>query len=92
MYRAATEPGTLERTTRTTTIHLRTKFTIAPVDPRLFGGFLDHIGRAVYEEVYDPASLHADAEGFRTDVLGALRRLQFAVVRYPGGNFASASH
>jgi alpha-N-arabinofuranosidase len=75
-----------------TTIHLHTAFRIAPVDPRLFGGFLEHMGRAVYEGVYDPKSAHADRDGFRMDVLDALRRLRFTVMRYPGGNFASGYH
>ncbi len=75
-----------------TTIHLHTAFRIAPVDPRVFGGFLEHMGRALYEGVYDPSSRHADTEGFRTDVLDALRRLRFTVMRYPGGNFASGYH
>jgi alpha-N-arabinofuranosidase len=77
---------------RRTTIHLHTRFHIAAVDPRIFGGFLEHMGRAVYEGVYDPRSRHADAEGFRTDVLNALRRLRFTTMRYPGGNFASGYH
>jgi alpha-L-arabinofuranosidase len=76
----------------TTTIHLHTAFRIGPVDPRLFGGFLEHMGRAVYEGVYDPTSRHADRNGFRTDVLDALRRLRFTVMRYPGGNFVSGYH
>jgi len=58
-----------------TTITLHTEFQIGRVDPRIFGGFLEHMGRAVYEGVYDPGSSYADADGFRTDVLGALRRL-----------------
>ena len=77
---------------RPTTIHLHTRFAIAPVDPRVFGGFLEHMGRAVYEGVYDPRSRHADADGFRTDVLTTLRRLRFTVMRYPGGNFVSGYH
>ena len=75
-----------------TTIYLHTAFRIAPVDPRVFGGFLEHMGRAVYEGVYDPTSTHADADGFRMDVLDALRRLRFTVMRYPGGNFVSGYH
>jgi len=75
-----------------TTIHLHTAFRIAPVDPRVFGGFLEHMGRAVYEGVYDPKSKHADEDGFRRDVLDALRRLRFSVMRYPGGNFVSGYH
>ncbi|HVN84975.1 MAG TPA: alpha-L-arabinofuranosidase C-terminal domain-containing protein [Candidatus Binatia bacterium] len=77
---------------RSSTVHLHTKFAIAPVDPRIFGGFLEHMGRAVYEGVYDPRSVHADAEGFRVDVLDALRRLRFTLMRYPGGNFVSGYH
>jgi len=77
---------------RATTLHLHTAVRIAPVDPRIFGGFLEHMGRAVYEGVYDPTSAHADAAGFRTDVLAALRRLRFTVMRYPGGNFVSGYH
>ncbi len=75
-----------------TTIQLHTDFQIGPVDPRVLGGFLEHIGRAVYEGVYDPGSAHADADGLRTDVLSALRRLDMTAMRYPGGNFASGYH
>jgi alpha-N-arabinofuranosidase len=75
-----------------TFIHLHSSFQISQVDPRIFGGFLEHMGRAVYEGVYDPNSAHADEDGFRTDVLAALRRLQYTVMRYPGGNFVSGYH
>ena len=76
----------------TTRIHLHTGFPIGVVDPRLFGGFLEHMGRAVYQGVYEPGSRHADKDGFRGDVLQALRRLGFTTMRYPGGNFASGYH
>jgi alpha-N-arabinofuranosidase len=66
-----------------TTIHLHTAFCIALVDPRIFGGFLEHMGRAAYQGVYDPTSTHADADGFRTDVLDALRRLRICHLAYP---------
>jgi alpha-N-arabinofuranosidase len=75
-----------------TTLRLHTAFQIGRVDPRIFGGFLEHMGRAVYQGVYDPASQHADGEGFRTDVLEALSRLGMTVMRYPGGNFVSGYH
>ncbi len=75
-----------------TQITLHTRFRIAPVDPRIFGGFLEHMGRAVYEGVYDPDSSHADADGYRADVLGALQLLDMTAMRYPGGNFASGYH
>lgn len=67
-------------------------YEIAPVDERIFGGFLEHMGRAVYEGVYDPKCKHADADGLRTDVLEALKAMQYTAMRYPGGNFASGYH
>lgn len=67
-------------------------YQIAAVDPRIFGGFLEHMGRAVYEGIFDPNSAQADENGFRKDVLGALRQLRMTTMRYPGGNFASGYH
>jgi alpha-N-arabinofuranosidase len=75
-----------------THINLHTQFKIGQVAPGIFGGFLEHMGRAVYEGVYDPDCEHADKDGFRTDTLGALRRLNMTTMRYPGGNFASGYH
>ena len=75
-----------------TRIVLHRDYQIAPVDPRIFGGFLEHIGRAIYQGVYEPQSIHADEHGFRKDVLECLRRLALTTVRYPGGNFASGYH
>jgi alpha-N-arabinofuranosidase len=75
-----------------TTLHLSTAFEIGEVDPRIFGGFLEHMGRSIYEGVYEPASRHADEDGFRKDVLEALRGLELTLVRYPGGNFVSGYH
>jgi alpha-N-arabinofuranosidase len=75
-----------------TRLTLHPRSTIAPVSPLVFGGFLEHMGRCVYEGVYDPTSSHADPDGIRTDVLDALKGLEMSVVRYPGGNFASGYH
>ena len=75
-----------------TILNLHTRFQIGEVDPRLFGGFLEHIGRAVYQGVYEPDSPHADAHGFRRDVQKVLARLRMTAMRYPGGNFASGYH
>ncbi len=58
-------------------------------DRRLFGSFLEHLGRAIYTGVYEPGSRFADAKGFRTDVAREVRDLGVPVVRYPGGNFIS---
>ena len=59
------------------------------IHPHIFGGFAEHLGRCFYGGVYEPGSPLADQDGFRTDVLGALRRLNMPVMRYPGGNFVS---
>jgi alpha-N-arabinofuranosidase len=75
-----------------TLITLHPDYQIAPVDPRIFGGFLEHLGRAVYQGVYQPESMSADQDGFRTDVLEALKRMRLTALRYPGGNFASGYH
>jgi alpha-N-arabinofuranosidase len=66
-----------------------TNRTIAPISPLLFGGFAEHMGRCVYEGIYDPKSPHADERGFRKDVMEALRDQAYSVIRYPGGNFLS---
>ena len=71
------------------TLKLDTDFTVGAVDPRIFSGFAEHLGRCVYEGMYDPTSPHADENGFRTDVLEALRPLKMPLMRYPGGNFVS---
>src|SRR6516164_5005834 len=75
-----------------TTLHLHTAFLVDDVDKRILGGFLEHLGRAVYEGVYEPKSKHADETGCRKDVLEALKRLKFTAMRYPGGNFVSGYH
>jgi alpha-N-arabinofuranosidase len=70
-------------------LHLDTQHNVGSIDPRIFGGFLEHLGRAVYEGVYDPGSRLSDEQGFRRDVIEALRPLRMPVMRYPGGNFVS---
>lgn len=62
---------------------------VAAVPPRLFGSFVEHMGRCVYGGVYEPGSPYADEDGHRADVLERVRELGVSVVRYPGGNFLS---
>ena len=64
-------------------------FVIDRIDPRLYGGFVEHLGRCVYEGIYEPGHPSADAQGFRQDVLALVRELDMPVMRYPGGNFVS---
>ena len=67
-------------------------FILGETDPRIFGSFIEHLGRAVYEGIYQPGSPFANEEGFRKDVLGLVQELGVPVVRYPGGNFVSGYH
>lgn len=64
-------------------------FRIAEVDKRIYGSFIEHLGRAVYGGIYEPGHETADEAGLRQDVLGLIRDLQVPIVRYPGGNFVS---
>jgi alpha-N-arabinofuranosidase len=73
----------------TARVYLDTNRTISPISPLVFSGFAEHMGRAIYEGIYEPASPHADERGLRKDVLAALRELNFRSIRYPGGNFLS---
>lgn len=68
---------------------LAKEFKIGEVDKRLFGSFLEHLGRAVYGGIYEPGHPTADENGFRTDVLRLVKKLNVPIVRYPGGNFVS---
>jgi len=65
------------------------EFAIGETDRRLFGSFVEHLGRAVYGGIHEPGHPLADENGFRADVLELARELGVPVVRYPGGNFVS---
>lgn len=64
-------------------------FEIGTIDPRLYGSFVEHLGRAVYSGIYEPAHVCANAWGFRSDVIALVKELGVNFVRYPGGNFVS---
>ncbi len=64
-------------------------FVIAPLDRRVFGTFVEHMGRCVYGGIYEPGHATADEHGFRRDVLKLTKELGPTIVRYPGGNFLS---
>lgn len=70
-------------------ITLNQKFVIGDVDERIYGSFIEHLGRAVYEGIYQPGSPFADEQGFRKDVIELVKELGVPIVRYPGGNFVS---
>ena len=64
-------------------------YRIGVIDPRIYGSFIEHLGRAVYGGIYEPGHPLADEQGFRRDVLEKVRQIGVPVVRYPGGNFVS---
>jgi alpha-N-arabinofuranosidase len=64
-------------------------FRVAPVDRRLFGSFVEHMGRCVYGGIYAPGDQQSDVDDYRLDVVDLVRELGVTVVRYPGGNFVS---
>lgn len=68
----------------TATIQLDPAFTIGPVDPRLYGGFVEHMGRCVYTGIYEPGHPTANETGFRSDVLDLVRGLGMPVMRLSG--------
>ena len=64
-------------------------YKIGEIDKRIYGSFIEHLGRAVYGGIYEPGHSSADDMGFRTDVIELVRELDIPIVRYPGGNFVS---
>ena len=50
-------------------VYVDSRRTVAPLDRNLFGSFLEHLGRAIYEGIYDPGSKLSDSNGFRKDVM-----------------------
>jgi alpha-L-arabinofuranosidase len=66
------------------------RFALAAVDRRLFGSFVEHMGRCVYTGIYEPDHPTADEWGFRGDVMELVQELGPTLVRYPGGNFVSS--
>jgi len=63
--------------------------TVGAVNRRLFGSFVEHLGRCVYDGIYEPGHPTADVDGFREDVVDLVRELGVSAIRYPGGNFVS---
>ncbi|MBN9168337.1 MAG: alpha-L-arabinofuranosidase, partial [Microbacterium sp.] len=64
-------------------------FAVGPIDRRLFGSFVEHLGRCVYDGIYEPGHPRAAEDGFRQDVIELVRELGVSTIRYPGGNFVS---
>ncbi|KAI0133670.1 glycoside hydrolase superfamily [Xylariales sp. AK1849] len=72
-------------------ISLNPTHTIADIDPLIYGGFTEHMGRCIYGGIYDPKNPNglSDSKGYRTDVIDSIKELNVPVIRYPGGNFVA---
>ena len=70
-------------------IVINKNYKIGEIDKRIYGAFVEHMGRSVYGGIYDPEHESADDMGFRTDVLELVKKINIPIVRYPGGNFVS---
>ena len=70
-------------------LHIDLNKAISEIDDRLYGSFVEHLGRAVYGGVYEPTHPTADEDGFRGDTAALVQELGVPVIRYPGGNFVS---
>ncbi len=70
-------------------LNLNKDFIVGKVDERIYGSFIEHLGRAVYNGIYEPTHPTSDDKGFRGDVMELVKQLNVPIVRYPGGNFVS---
>lgn len=64
-------------------------YKVAEADKRIYGSFIEHLGRAVYDGIYQPGNPLSDQDGFRRDVIDLVKELNIPIIRYPGGNFVS---
>lgn len=72
-----------------TSIHIDPSAVKADIDPKIYSGFIEHMGRCIYGGIYEPGPL-SDENGFRKDTIAALQELNVPLIRYPGGNFVSS--
>lgn len=64
-------------------------YEVSEIDERIYGSFVEHMGSVIYTGIFEPGHPQADEKGFRKDVLELIKKLNLAVIRYPGGNFTS---
>src|SRR5579863_7088926 len=95
---AITTPWFAQRAARAqqAPLHARVKVdterVIGDIDPKIYGNFIEHLGRCIEGGVFDEGSPLSDSDGFRRDVLDAARKLNVTILRWPGGNFSSNYH
>ena len=65
----------------------------AIINPNVYGQFAEHLGAGIYGGVWvGEKSAIPNTNGYRNDVIKALKDLHVPVVRWPGGCFADEYH
>ncbi len=84
-------PFILRGQTRSLTARIRIdpERVIAPIDPKIYGNFAEHLGRCIEGGIFEEGSPLSDSNGYRRDVIEAVRNLHVSLLRWPGGNFSS---
>src|SRR5690625_5033787 len=75
--------------TKKAKVRVEKDFKISEVDKRIYGSFVEHLGRSIYGGIYEPDHPEADENGFRKDVIELVKEIDVPFIRYPGGNFVS---
>ena len=74
------------------TIHINEKRITGKRNPMIYGHFIEHFHRQIYDGIYDPENPLSDEDGFRTDIMEAMKKIQIPILRWPGGCFVSSYH
>ncbi len=70
-------------------VKIDTERVIGDIDPKLYGNFIEHLGRCIDGGIFEEGHKLSDANGFRRDVLEGTKKLNVTLLRWPGGNFSS---
>jgi alpha-N-arabinofuranosidase len=70
-------------------VKIDTERVIGDIDPKIYGNFIEHLGRCIEGGIFEEKSPLSDESGYRRDVLEAARKLNVTLLRWPGGNFSS---
>ena len=81
-----------QQTPLAATVKINTERVVGDIDPKLYGNFIEHLGRCIDGGIFEERSPLSDSNGFRRDVLGAVKKLNVTLLRWPGGNFSSNYH
>ena len=88
-FREHSVKGELNMVNKKAKMIMEKEYKIGPIDKRIYGSFIEHLGRAVYGGIYYKDHPLSDNMGFRKDVIEMVKELNIPIVRYPGGNFVS---